>query len=306
MAEQTTRHYVVGGVQFQAPAIEAALYLVATPIGHLKDMTIRALEILATVDVIACEDTRVTRILLDHYAIKQKTLAYHEHNRKTAGKNLLTMLQTGKSIALVSDAGTPLISDPGFELVRAAREAGISVVPVPGASALLAALVASGLPTQHFFFDGFLPTKSGARRKRITSLKSVATTLVFYESPHRVVQTLQDMVDIFGADREAVLCRELTKLFEETIAGTLGSLAKKYHDAAPRPRGEMVLLIAPPLATETTPSQDEIDFLLHEAAQTMSPSQAAVTVALATGCKKQELYQRLLALKKSPDPHVQI
>jgi len=299
MAEQAARHYVIKGTKFQATRLEAALYLVSTPIGNLADISLRALETLSGVDMIACEDTRVTRILLAHYGIKQKLIAYHEHNRQAAGADLLAALQAGKSVALVSDAGTPLISDPGFELVRDARAATIPVIPIPGASAILTALVTSGLPTQNFFFDGFLPAKSGQRRKRLETLKSAATTLIFYESPHRITQTLHDMVDILGAAREVVLCRELTKFFEETVAGTLATLAQKYDESA-RPRGEIVLVVAPPSQQEVTFSQDEIDDLLQEAAQTMSSSKAAAAVALATGHKKQELYQRLLVLKNTP------
>jgi len=301
--EQIARHYVIGGTKFQASQLEAALYLVSTPIGNLGDITLRALETLAAVDMIACEDTRVSRVLLEHYGIRKKLVSYHEHNRKIAGTTLLDALQAGKSIGLVSDAGTPLICDPGFELVRDARTAGIPVVPIPGASAMLSALVASGLPVQNFFFDGFLSAKSGQRRKRLGALKSIATTLIFYESPHRLVQTLHDMVDILGADREAALCRELTKFFEETVHGTLGSLAQKYDESTHPPRGEIVLAIAPPSMTETTLSQDGIDHLLKEAAQTMSPSQAATAISLATGHKRQELYQRLLALKDMVKPH---
>jgi len=293
-----TRNYKIGETFFDAPQLANALYLVPTPIGNLRDISLRALEVLAGVDIVACEDTRVTRILLDFYAIKQKLIAYHDHNSERAGVNLLTALQAGKSMALVSDAGMPLISDPGFDLVRLARQAGIPIVPLPGASALLTALVAAGLPCQSFLFDGFLPTKFSARRARLKQLQEVEQTLIFYESPHRVAKTLTDMVAIFGAHRLACLCRELTKYYETIDTGTIGSLAQKYG-AENKIRGEIVLLIDGVKSVEPCLfSPQDLDAMLIQAATTLSTSGAAKEVAARTGEKKETLYQRLLFLRK--------
>lgn len=216
------------------------LYLVATPIGNLGDITHRALEVLRSVSLIACEDTRHTRKLLQHYGITTRTISYHEHNEQQRARELIEALKQGNDIAVVSDAGTPSISDPGFRLVRAAIENGVTVVPVPGPSALVSALVAAGLPTDEFFFGGFLPAKSTARRARFTELRTVPGTLVFYEAPHRLAETLKDALEILG-EREAVVARELTKLHEELKRGRLSELAKHYSKE--EPRGEIVLLI---------------------------------------------------------------
>jgi 16S rRNA (cytidine1402-2'-O)-methyltransferase len=217
------------------------LYLVATPIGNLADITQRALQVLRDVAVIACEDTRHTRKLLQHYAIDTKTISYHEHNEKQRAAELIERLQQGSDVAVVSDAGTPAISDPGFRLVRAAIESGINVVPVPGPSALIAALIAAGLPTDEFFFGGFLPARSTARRTRLDELRSVPGTLIFYEAPHRLAAALKDAYDVLG-EREAVVARELTKLHEEIRRGRLSELAEHYNSVE-QPRGEIVLLI---------------------------------------------------------------
>jgi 16S rRNA (cytidine1402-2'-O)-methyltransferase len=217
------------------------LYLVATPIGNLADITHRALQVLRDVALIACEDTRHTRKLLQHYAIETKTISYHEHNEQQRAAELAELLQQGSDVAVVSDAGTPAISDPGFRLVRAAIESGINVVPVPGPSALIAALVAAGLPTDEFFFGGFLPARSTARRARLDELRSVPGTLIFYEAPHRLAASLKDAYDVLG-EREAVVARELTKLHEEIRRGRLSELAKHYSNVE-QPRGEIVLLI---------------------------------------------------------------
>jgi len=216
------------------------LYLVATPIGNLADITHRALQVLRDVAVVACEDTRHTRKLLQHHGIDAKTVSYHEHNEQQRARELIESLKEGNDVAIVYDAGTPAISDPGFRLVRAAIDNGITVAPVPGPSALISALVAAGLPTDEFFFGGFLPARSSARRARLGELRSVPGTLVFYEAPHRLAASLRDAYEVLG-EREAVVARELTKLHEEIRRGRLRELAEHY--ARTEPRGEIVLLI---------------------------------------------------------------
>ena len=216
------------------------LYLVATPIGNLADITHRALQVLRDVAVIACEDTRHTRKLLQHYGIDTKTISYHEHNEQQRARALVESLQQGSDVAIVSDAGTPAISDPGFRLVRAAIESGIQVVPVPGPSALISALIAAGLPTDEFFFGGFLPARASARRARLNELRSLPGTLIFYEAPHRLAASLKDAYEVLG-EREAVVARELTKLHEEIRRGRLRELSEHYSSV--EPRGEIVLLI---------------------------------------------------------------
>lgn len=217
------------------------LYLVSTPIGNLEDVTRRALRVLSEVDTIACEDTRHTRKLLDHYGIKTKTVSYHEHNERERAAELCQRLLGGASVAVVSDAGTPGVSDPGFRLVRAAVEHGVLVVPVPGPAAFVAALVASGLPTDEFFYGGFLPARSSPRRARLSSLRALPATLVFYEAPHRIAGALRDARETLG-EREAVVARELTKLHEEFARGRLSELADKFSGEGAA-RGEMVLII---------------------------------------------------------------
>jgi 16S rRNA (cytidine1402-2'-O)-methyltransferase len=217
------------------------LYLISTPIGNLEDITHRALRLLGEVDVIACEDTRHTQKLLSHYGIKTKTVSYHEHNERERAAELLKQLERGLDIAVVSDAGTPGISDPGFRLARIAIDSGVRVVPVPGASALITALVASGMPTDEFFFGGFLPARSGARRARLSEMRSIPATLIFYEGPHRIAATLKDARDMLG-EREAVVARELTKMHEEIARGRLSELAERFSNSESA-RGEMVLII---------------------------------------------------------------
>ena len=217
------------------------LYLVATPIGNLADITHRALQVLKDVDLIACEDTRHTHKLLSHYGITTKTISYHEHNEQQRASELIERLRQGMNIAVVSDAGTPSISDPGFRLVRAAIENDIVVVPVPGPSALVTALIAAGLPTDEFFFAGFLPSRTSARRARLTELQAVPGTLIFYEAPHRLAETLKDAHEILG-EREAVVARELTKLHEEIRRGRLSALTADYTEKTDI-RGEIVVLI---------------------------------------------------------------
>ena len=278
-----------------ARPLEPALYLVATPIGNLADITLRALETLAGADVLACEDTRVTRVLLDRYGIVGRPYAYHEHNADEVGPRLIAALAAGKSVALVSDAGTPLVSDPGYRLALLAIEAGHRVVPIPGASAPLAALVGSGLPNDAFFFAGFLPTKDKAKRDRLAELASVPATLLFFESPHRIAATVSAAADVLGAARAACVSRELTKTFEEFRRGTLGELAAHYGDGH-TVKGEIVFVIGPP-GEAAAPEAEEVDRLLSALVKDMSAGKAATQAARQTGLPRRDLYQRLIDLK---------
>jgi 16S rRNA (cytidine1402-2'-O)-methyltransferase len=289
------RTYMIGQAEIIARPLEPALYLVATPIGNLADITLRALETLAGADIVACEDTRVTRVLLDRYGIRQRSTAYHEHNAAEAGPRLIEALSSGRSVALVSDAGTPLVSDPGFRLVGQAQEAGIRVVPIPGPSAVLAALTASGLPSDAFLFAGFLPVKDRQKRTRLEALKSIPATLIFFESPRRVADTLAAMADVLGADRPAAIGRELTKTFEEMRTGTLALLAAHYAEAD-TPRGEIVVCVGPPGEAPATEPED-IDRLLLSLASELPASKAAAEAARMTGGHKPALYRRLMELK---------
>ncbi len=230
-AKTASRGFFLSGQLSEAAKLASGLFVVATPIGNLGDITVRALQALAGADLIACEDTRVTRKLLDHYGIATPLTPYHEHNAAAARPKLLAALAQGKAVALVSDAGTPLISDPGYKLVRAAREAGYPVVPLPGASSVLAALATAGLPTDRFFFEGFLPAKSAQRRARLAELDRMPATLVLFETGPRLAAALADLAETFGP-REGAICRELTKFFEEVRRGDLESLAAHYAGAA--------------------------------------------------------------------------
>jgi 16S rRNA (cytidine1402-2'-O)-methyltransferase len=286
---------VIDGRPFDAPALDGGLYIVATPIGNLRDITLRALDVLAATDLIACEDTRITCRLLDHYGITTPLTPYHEHNAAAARPKLLTRLAEGASLALVSDAGTPLISDPGFKLVRAAREAGHRVTALPGPSAALAALSTCGLPTDRFFFAGFFPAKSLQRRARIAELKRLPATLVLYEGGSRVVACLADLAAELGP-RAAALCRELTKLHEEVRRGDLNELAAHYAGDA-ETRGEFVIIVAPP--DERLAESIDIDTLLRDALGRLSVKEAVAEIAAVTGQPRREVYQRALALAKS-------
>lgn len=287
------RTYMIGGTAQRARPLDVALYLVATPIGNLADITLRALEVLASADSVACEDTRVTRVLLDRYGIRRKIVSYHEHNAAEAGPRLIGELEARRSVALVSDAGTPLISDPGFRLVEAAVAAGIRVIPIPGPSSVLAALTASGLPSDSFFFAGFLPVKEGQRRTRLEELAAVPGTLIFLESPRRLAASLASMAAMLGG-REAAVCRELTKAFEETRRGSLAELAGHYR-AAGAPKGEIVICVGPPSAAAK--SAEDVDRILLSLANEMSASKAAAEAARMTGGRKADLYRRLLELR---------
>jgi 16S rRNA (cytidine1402-2'-O)-methyltransferase len=293
------RQYLVGGHPLTAPPLVPGLYIVATPIGNLRDITLRALEILAAVDVIACEDTRVSRKLLGHYGIATTLTSYHEHNAAAVRPKLLARLANGESVALISDAGTPLISDPGFKLVRAAHEAGHAVTAAPGPSAALAALTASGLPTDHFFFEGFLPTKDAARRVRIAELEGIPATLILFESGPRLATTLGELAAKLGA-REAAICRELTKLHEEIRRADLPTLAAHYREAEP-PRGEIVIVVAPATGLTAEVSIGDIDAMLRAALTRTSVREAVAEVAAATGQPRRVVYQRALALAHADD-----
>lgn len=291
-AADAARRYVIGPHAFDAPRIAPALYIVSTPIGNLRDITIRALETLAGADMVACEDTRVTGKLMQRYGIRTPLIAYHEHNAAKVRPRILEALAQGKSVAQVSDAGTPLLSDPGYRLVKDAVAEGFSVVPIPGASAPLTALVGADLPTDTVLFAGFLPQKSSARRTRLFELKGVPATQVFFESPRRLGQTLADMAAVLGPDHRAVVARELTKKFETFERGTLADLIERFAEP---PKGEIVIVLGPPAAEEA--SDRDVDALLSEALAEMPVSAAAGRVAKETGRDRKELYKRGLALK---------
>jgi len=270
------------------------LYLVATPIGNLADITHRALQVLNDVALIACEDTRHTRKLLQHYGITTRTISYHEHNEQQRALELLELLRQGSNVAVVSDAGTPSISDPGFRLVRAAIESDIPVVPVPGPSALISALIAAGLPTDEFFFAGFLPPRANARRARLTELQSVPGTLIFYEAPHRLAATLKDAREILG-EREAVVARELTKLHEEIRRGRLSELSSHYENQ--EPRGEIVVLIDRHVIAEpTNDATSSVSALVAQFEQDGLDHRAALKkAARELGLSRAEAYRKLLS-----------
>ena len=267
--------------------------MTATPIGNLRDITLRALDILATADAVACEDTRVTRRLMQHYGLKTPLLSYHEHNAERMRPLLLDRIAAGQVIALVADAGLPLISDPGYKLVREAQSRGLPVTCLPGASAPLTALVLSGLPTDRFVFVGFPPPRTGARRRLLEDFASAAGTLVFFESPRRLAASLADMAAVLG-DREAAVARELTKLYEEVRRDRLQALARHYADAGPPP-GEVVVIVAP--AEEAAPADDAaLDSALEAALARASLRDAVSEVAAATGRPRREVYRRALTL----------
>jgi 16S rRNA (cytidine1402-2'-O)-methyltransferase len=296
--EGPARAYTLAGQTIAAPPLAPGLYLVATPIGNLRDMSLRALEILAGADVIACEDTRVTRKLTSHYGIATPLTPYHDHNAATALPKLIARLAEEARVALVSDAGTPLVSDPGYRLVRAAQAAGHPVTAAPGASAVLAALSLAGLPTDRFFFEGFLPAKEAARRARIAALARIPATLVLFETGPRLAAALADLAAGLG-EREAAICRELTKLHEEVRRGSLSELARTYR-ALPDARGEIVIVTAPPPDQEPA-GADEVDALLRNALARLSVKDAVDEVAGVSGQRRRDVYRRALALKADSD-----
>jgi 16S rRNA (cytidine1402-2'-O)-methyltransferase len=273
------------------------LYVVATPIGNLRDMSSRAIEILKSVNCIAAEDTRHSAPLLQHFAISTPVISLHEHNERERSAKLLEQLQRGESIALISDAGTPLISDPGYFLVNEVRRLGMKVVPIPGACAVIAALSVSGLPTDRFSFEGFLPAKSKHRLDKLQALQQEERTMVFYEAPHRILECLQDMQKIFGAERQAVIARELTKLYETIYGATLAELIEWVSNDANQQRGEIVLMIE---GVQTKVEREEaisVDVLLKILLDELPLKQAVELAAKISGKRKNELYQQALKLK---------
>jgi 16S rRNA (cytidine1402-2'-O)-methyltransferase len=276
----------------------STLYVVATPIGNLGDISRRAIEVLSSVDVIAAEDTRHTGKLLSEFSISSKLVALHDHNEDRSTASILQMMEAGQSIAIVSDAGTPLISDPGYHLVNQCLSMGFDVVAVPGPSSVTAALSIAGMPTNRFSFEGFVPAKNVARREFLSNLKFETRTQVFFESPHRINETLRAITEIMGPDRQLSLCRELTKTFEQVVLGTASEISERVGSGDIPSRGEFVLVLR---------GSDEVlavnaDHLLQTLLAELSPSKAASVAAKVTELSKSDLYDRALALKKRTDP----
>jgi 16S rRNA (cytidine1402-2'-O)-methyltransferase len=292
----SVRTFAIGGQLLSAPKVAPGLYLVATPIGNLGDITLRALETLASVDIVACEDTRITRRLMDRYSIKATLRPYHEHNATQARPKILEQLAQGASIALVSDAGTPLISDPGFKLVREVCAAGHSVIALPGPSSVLTALSVAALPTDRFFFEGFLPSKQMARRTRLAELARIDATLVMFESGTRVQGTLHDLADVMG-DRDAAICRELTKLHEDVRRQKISELAAMTDEL--ETRGEFVLVVAPPAADADLMDDAALDEILRSSLANGSVKDAVAHAVEVSGRPRREIYARALALTKT-------
>ena len=276
--------------------MDSCLYVVATPIGNLGDLSARAVEVLRSVDLIAAEDTRHSQRLLQHYAIDTPVMAYHDHSDERPVTRIGDCIAAGGSVALVSDAGTPLISDPGYRLVRSIQDAGFAVRPIPGACAAIAALSASGLATDRFLFEGFLPARAGPREKRLDKLVMESATLIFHEAPHRVLESLQAMAAAFGDTREAVLAREVTKTFETIRRGSLAELATFVADDSHQQKGEIVLLVAG-VREQPTEITAGISALLRRLAEELPAKTAASVVADHTGLRKKQLYDFLVAVK---------
>lgn len=294
-ASDADRGFAIAGQRLAAPKAAPGLHLVATPIGNLGDITLRALQTLAGVDIVACEDTRITRRLMERFAIAATLWPYHEHNAAAMRPKILDHLAQGGSVALVSDAGTPLISDPGFKLAREVAAAGFAVTAVPGPSSVLTALCVAALPTDRFFFEGFLPPKQAARRARLATLSRIDATLVLFESGARVQDCLRDLAEAMG-DRDAAICRELTKLHEEVRRGTLADLAQAAD--ALETRGEFVLVIAPPAGDADVMSEAALDDLLRGALATGSVKDAVAQATEMSGRPRREVYARALDLAK--------
>ena len=297
----THRTFSIGQHALTAPKAVPGLHLVATPIGNLGDITLRALETLAGVDIIACEDTRITRRLTERYGITAQLKPYHEHNAALARPKILERLAQGASIALVSDAGTPLISDPGFKLVREVCAAGFSVIALPGPSSVLTALAVAALPTDRFFFEGFLPSKETARRARLAELSRINATLVMFDSGNRVQDTLADLAAIMG-ERDAAICREMTKLHEDIKRGPVAELARTADTL--ETRGEFVLVIGPPAGTAIM-GENELDELLLTSLKRDSVKDAVAHAVELSGRPRREIYARALELSKRRDPEGQ-
>ncbi|EKS34717.1 16S rRNA (cytidine(1402)-2'-O)-methyltransferase [Afipia broomeae] len=297
-SDSSARSFAVAGQLVHAPKAAPGLYLVATPIGNLGDITLRALETLAGVDIIACEDTRITRRLMERFSINATLKQYHEHNAEQARPKILDALARGSSIALVSDAGTPLISDPGFKLVREVSAAGFAVIALPGPSSVLTALSIAALPTDRFFFEGFLPSKQNARRTRLAELARIDATLVMFESGARVQDSLQDLAGVMG-EREAAICREMTKLHEEVRRARLSELAAIADTL--ETRGEFVLVVGPPAADAGAMSDDALDDLLRTSLARGSVKDAVAHAVEVSGRPRREIYARALELSRDGD-----
>jgi 16S rRNA (cytidine1402-2'-O)-methyltransferase len=301
LLDSSSRAFAFSARDDRIVRVPGELFIVATPIGNLEDITQRALRVLREVDLIACEDTRHTRKLLNHFRIDKKTVSYHEHNERERAEELCELLESGQNVALVSDAGTPLINDPGYRIVTAAIERGIRVIPVPGPVAFIAALAASGLPTDEFFFGGFLPARAHPRRAKLEELRSVRATLGFYEAPHRIVAALKDAAEVLG-NRRAVIARELTKLHEEFVRGTLNELVQQFSKEGAA-RGEMVLIIsgeavesspANPEQTNTERLVERVEELEREG---LNSKDALKSAARELGIKRAEAYRMMTAQK---------
>jgi 16S rRNA (cytidine1402-2'-O)-methyltransferase len=285
------------GLAAEAEPLTAGLYVVATPIGNLRDVTFRALSVLAAAQAVLAEDTRVTKRLLAHYGITTPLVTYNEHSNEAVRERMIHRLRDGQALALVSDAGTPLVSDPGYKLVQAAIAEGLPVTPIPGPSAVLTALVVSGLPTDRFFFEGFLPPKSAARRTRLQAIAGIPGTLILYEAPHRLPEMLADAAEVLGP-RPAVMARELTKLFETVRRGTLPELAQHFGQEGP-PKGEIVVLIGEAEGEAVRPEADAaLDQKIRAALERHSIKDAAALVSAEAGLPKREVYARALLLAK--------
>ncbi len=289
------RSYHIGPNRYDAQSIDAGLHVVATPIGNLGDITIRALNVLAAADYILCEDTRITSRLLDRYGIRNTMKPYHEHNAENVRPAIIAALREGKSFALVSDAGVPLVSDPGYRLVQSCIAESVPVTGIPGASATLTALALSGLPTDCFTFIGFLPQKSKARKDVLLSFKKTPSTLIVFESPHRIVDALADVTEVLG-DRPIAIARELTKLHEEVLRGTAAKL-QSVLSAREAVKGEIVLVIGPPQVEASIIDDDAVDLVIAEALKANSASKAATLVAKHFSLKKDDIYARILKIK---------
>jgi 16S rRNA (cytidine1402-2'-O)-methyltransferase len=289
------RTFTVSGHVLTAPKAAPGLHLVATPIGNLGDITLRALEVLAGADVVACEDTRISRRLIERYGISADLKQYHEHNAEAARPKILAKLAEGGSIALVSDAGTPLISDPGFKLVREVTAAGFDVFALPGPSSVLTALAVSALPTDRFFFEGFLPSKQVARRTRLEELSRIDATIVMFESGNRVQEMLGDLAEIMG-QRDAAICRELTKLHEEITRASVAELAKTADEL--ETRGEFVVVVGPPAADAQAMTDDDLDALLRTSLQRDSVKDAVAHAVELSGRQRRAVYARALELAR--------
>ena len=299
MSNEMGSSYTVLGMKAEAERIAPGLHVVATPIGNLRDISLRALTTLASANAVLAEDTRVST-LLAHYGITTPLIAYHEHNAAEMRPKVLKRLQAGEALALISDAGTPLVSDPGYKLVEAVLDEGIKVTPVPGPSAVLAALVAAGLPTDRFFFEGFLPPKSAARCERLAVLAAIPSTLVFFESPRRVAAMLSDAAEILG-DRQATVARELTKMFETVKRGTLSELAAEFEASGP-PKGEIVVLIGPPSAeTDVVHDDADLDARIRRHLSRMSVKDATAVTVEETGLPRRQIYARAVALARGDE-----